>query len=330
VKLRLLTRADVQQTVSMAQAIEAVKGAFAQLSSGRVDVPLRTQMFVPELDAVTLVMPAHLSESGSMAIKVVSVFPDNPRLGLPTTQGVLLVVDPRTGSPVAVMDATYLTALRTGAATGVATDLLARKDARSVAIFGAGNQGRTQLLGVCEVRNIQRVWVYDQYPERTQQFVAELRKAGGRVPVDVSVAASSQEAVAEADVICTATTSRTALFKDADLKPGVHTNAIGAHTIEMQEVDEATVARARIVVDSRVAAMAEAGDLVIPMRKGLITEQSIHAELGEIILGRKPGRANEREVTLFKSVGNAVEDAAVARLALQAAEERGLGTEVEL
>ena len=182
VKLRLLTRADVQEAVSMAEAIEAVKAAFAQLSSGRACVPLRTQLFVPQHNAVTLVMPAYLAETGSMAIKVVSVFPKNPDLGLPTTQGVLLVVDPETGSPVAIIDATYLTALRTGAASGAATDLLARRDARHVAILGAGNQGRTQLLGVCEVRKIERVWVYDQFPDRTQQYVADMKKAGGKVP----------------------------------------------------------------------------------------------------------------------------------------------------
>ena len=329
-KLRLLTRADVQKAVSMAQAIEAVKAAFAQLSSGRACVPLRTQLFVPQHNAVTLVMPAYLAETGSMVIKVVSVFPKNPDLGLPTTQGVLLVVDPDTGSPVAIIDATYLTALRTGAASGAATDLLARQDARHVAILGAGNQGRTQLLGVCEVRQIERVWVYDQFPERTQQYVADMRKAGGRVPLDIVAAASSQEAVADADIICTASTSRSPLFRDAGLKSGVHINGIGAYTVEMQESDEATVARAKIVVDSREAALAEAGDLVIPMRKGLISEQSIYAELGEIVLGRKPGRENEREVTFFKSVGNAVQDAAVARLALQVSAERGLGTEVEM
>jgi alanine dehydrogenase len=329
-KLRLLTRADVQGAVSMARAIETVKAAFAQLSSGRACVPLRTQLFVPQHDGVTLVMPAYLADTGSMAIKVVSVFPKNPDLGLPTTQGVLLVIDPETGSPLAIIDATYLTALRTGAASGAATDLLARQDARHVAILGAGTQGRTQLLGVCEVRRIERVWVYDQFPDRTQQYVKAMRQAGGRVPADIVLASSSREAVADADIICTASTSKSPLFKDSDLKPGVHINAIGSYTVEMQESDEATVARAKIVVDSREAALAEAGDLVIPMRKGLINEQSIHAELGEIVLGVKPGRENEREVTFFKSVGNAVQDASVARLALQVAAERGLGTEVEM
>ena len=329
-KLTVLTRADVQQAVSMAQAIEAVKSAFAQLSAGHANVPLRTQVPVPRHEGVTLFMPAYLEDMDSLTVKVVSVFSNNPRQGLPTIHALVLVVDAATGAPMAVMDGTYLTALRTGAAAGAATDLLARRNAAHVAILGAGTQGRTQLLGVCEVRQVTRVHVYDALRARAEEYVTEMKARGGRVPTDIAVSGSSAEAVADADIVCTATTSTTPVLRDADLKLGVHINGIGAYTPQMQEVDEATVARARIVVDSRPACLAEAGDLIIPLRKGLITEQSIHAELGEIVLGRKAGRENERQVTFFKSVGNAVQDAAVARLALQAAEKQGLGTKVEL
>jgi ornithine cyclodeaminase len=329
-KLRILTRADVQQAVSMAQAIEVVKGAFAQLSAGRANVPLRTQLPVPRHDGVTLFMPAYLEESDSLAVKIVSVFPANLERGLPTIHALVLVVDAATGQPIAAMDGTYLTALRTGAASGAATDLLARKDARHVAIFGAGTQGRTQLQAVCEVREIAKAWVYDQVHARAEQYAHEMRRRGGRIPTDIEVAASPAEAVANADIISTATTSSTPVFNDADLKSGVHINGIGAYTPQMQEVPEATVARARIVVDSRAACLTEAGDLVIPLRKGLIAEKDIYAELGEIVLGHKAGRASASEATFFKSVGNAVQDAAVARLALQVAEERGLGTQIEL
>ncbi len=329
-KLRVLTRSDVQQAVSMAQAIEAVKGAFAQLSAGRANVPLRTQLPVPRHNGVTLFMPAYLEETDSLAVKVVSVFPSNPDVGLPTIHALVLVVDAATGQSIAAMDGTYLTALRTGAASGAATDFLARRAARHVAVFGAGTQGRTQLQAVCEVREISRVWVYDPVRARVEQYVREMRGRGGKVPADIVVADSPAEAVADADIVCTATTSTTPVFGDAHLKSGVHINGIGAYTPQMQEVDEATVARAKIVVDSRAACLAEAGDLIIPLRKGLISAQSIHAELGEIVLGRKAGREDEREVTFFKSVGNAVQDAAVARLALQVAAEKGLGTQIEL
>ncbi|MBC7263206.1 MAG: hypothetical protein H5T64_02480 [Chloroflexi bacterium] len=329
-KLRVLTQADVKQAISMPQAIEAVKRAFAQLSAGRANVPLRTQLAVPKHNGVAIFMPAYLEETDSMAVKIVSVFPGNVDMGLPTIHALVIVVDTATGQPIAAMDATYLTALRTGAASGVATDLLARRDASRVAIFGTGTQGRTQLQGVCEVRDITRVWVYDRVRHRAEQYAAEMKCRGGRIPADIIVADSPAEAVAEADIICTATTSTTPVFSDAHLKPGVHINGIGSYNPQMQEVDEATVARAKIVVDSRLACLAETGDLVIPISKGLISEKDVHAELGEIILGWKPGREKEDEVTFFKSVGNAVQDVAVAQVALSVADERGLGIQVEL
>lgn len=329
-KLRVLRREDVQQAVSMAQAIEAVKGAFAQLSAGRANIPLRTQLPVPQYDGVTLFMPAYLEETNSLAVKIVSVFPNNLEQDLPTIHALVIVVDAATGQPIAAIDGTYLTALRTGAASGAATDLLARPDAQRVAIFGAGTQGRTQLQAVCEVRQVAEVWVYDTVRARAEQYVAEMRQKGGKIPTNIEVADSPADAVAGADIICTATTSSTPVFHDASLKPGVHINGIGSYTPQMQEIDEATVARAKIVVGSRSACLAETGDLIIPLGKGLISESDIHAELGEIVLGWKPGREVEEEVTFFKSVGNAVQDAAVAGLALLASTEKGLGIQVEL
>jgi alanine dehydrogenase len=329
-KLRMLSQSDVRRAVSMAEAIDVVKGAFAQLSAGRANVPLRTQLFFPQLNAVTLVMPAYLEETAALGVKVVSVFPRNPEAGLPTTHALVIIVDAGTGQPVAALDGTYLTALRTGAASGAATDLLARKDAQQVAIIGAGGQGRTQLLGVCQVRHVKRVRVYDSIADRARKYVQEMKAVGGAVPSDIAVAASAAEAVAQADIICTATTSKTPVLNDDDLRPGVHINGIGSYSPQMQEVDERTVVRAKIVVDSRVAALAEAGDLVIPMGKGLLTKQNIHAELGELVLGRKPGRENEEEVTFFKAVGNAVQDMSVAQRVMQRAAELKLGTEVVL
>ncbi len=314
----------------MAQAIEAVKAAFAELSSGHANVPLRTQLPVPEHNGVTLVMPVYLRATGSLAVKIVSVFPDNPKQGLPTTSALVVVADAGTGLPIAALDGTYLTGLRTGAASGAATDLLARPEARQVAILGAGTQGRYQLLGVCAVRQVTRVRVYDTIRARAEEYVSEMRTRGGSIPADIQVAASPADAVGQADIICTATTSRTPVFGDADVQAGTHINGIGSYTPQMQEVDAATVARAKLVVDSREACLAEAGDVIIPLRQGLITEQHIHAELGEIVLGRKPGRETAGEVTFFKAVGNAVQDAAVAHLVLQGAAEKGLGTSLEL
>ncbi len=328
-KLRVLSKQDVQQAVPMREAIEIVKGAFAQLSTGKAVVPVRTQLPVEKHEGVALFMPAYLSESDDLGVKIASVFPHNLKMGIPTVFALMVVVEATTGRPMAVMDGTYLTALRTGAASGAATDLLARKDAKVAAIFGAGAQGRTQLLAVCAVRDIERVWVYDVNPQAAERYVQEM--AGkDRVPTDLRVASLPAEAAREADVICAATTSQTPVFADADLKPGVHVNAVGSFTPEMQEVPGETVRRAKLVVGSREGCLAETGDLLIPIRQGLISEDHIHAELGEIVAGLKAGRESSEEVTLFKSVGNAVQDVSVARAVLTQAEARGLGIEVEL
>lgn len=329
-QIRILSGADVRQAVTMAQAIEAVKQAYIQLSTGQAVVPLRTPVDVADREAVTLFMPAYLASSDALGAKIVSVFPRNPGRGLPLIHAAVILVDAETGRPLALMDGTYLTALRTGAASGAATDLLARPDARVAAIFGAGTQARTQLEAVCTVRPIEEVWVYDTAPGAAQAYAAEMAARGAPFPARVSVAGSPAQALRDADVICTATTSHTPVFDDADLKPGAHVNGVGAYTPQMQEVPAATVARARVVVDSRTASLAEAGDLIVPLEQGLLAEDSIHAEIGEVAAGLVAGRTSEAQITFFKSVGVAVQDVAVADLILRQAGELDLGVQVEL
>ncbi len=232
--IRILSRRDVQRAVTMAEAIETVQAAYIQLSRGEATVPVRLVLEVPEHDAVALYMPAYLPRSGGLGAKIATVFPHNPEAGLPTIYALLVVNDAHSGAPLAVMEAGYLTALRTGAASGVATRLLARPDAHVVAILGAGDQGRTQLEGVCAVRDINQVWVYDMNAEFAQRFALEMSKRGGRIPHDIRVASSSREAVRDADVICTATTSKSPVFADADLKAGAHINGIGSYSHKRQ------------------------------------------------------------------------------------------------
>src|SRR5512133_2556097 len=222
--LRILTGADVKAALSVADAIEATRLAFAQLSSGRAEVPVRTQWSAA--NGTALVMPAYLPDSRGLGAKIVSVFPGNPGRGLPTVNALVALLDPETGLPIALLDGTYLTALRTGAASGVATDLLALPGAETAVVFGAGVQARTQLLALCAVRAIRRAWVYDRDTDRARQLVAEM--AGKeRVPADLRLAASPVEALREAQIVATATTSDTPVFADADLMPGVHICAIG-------------------------------------------------------------------------------------------------------
>lgn len=329
-KVRILSGSDVRRAITMAEAIRAVKEAYVQVSAGQAVVPLRTAVPVEKRQGVTLFMPAYLASSDALGAKIVSVFPMNLERGLPLIHAVVIVADAGTGRPVAMMDGTYLTALRTGAASGAATDLLALPDARVAAIFGAGAQARTQLEAVCTVRPIERVWIYDKVSATAAAYVAEMKMRGRPFPADIAVAHSPAQATREADVICTATTSSTPVFDDADLKPGVHINGVGSYTPEMQEIPAKTVARATVVVDSRPASLAEAGDLIIPIKEGLLTEADIHGEIGEVAAGQIPGRRSGSEVTFFKSVGVAVQDVAVAELILRRATELNLGVEVEL
>jgi ornithine cyclodeaminase len=326
-ELRLFSADDVRRALPMAEAIAAVKAGYVQLSAGRAQVPLRAHLSVGEDDS-TLVMPFYASdEGGALGLKVVSVFGRNPPRGLPLIHALVLVLDATTGAPLALIEGSSLTAIRTGAASGAATDALARPDARVVALFGSGAQARRQLEAVCTVRPIERVYLYSL--GGAEQFAAEM--AGhGPIPTDIIIAASPRAALAEADIVCAATTARTPVFDGRDLRPGTHVNGIGSYTPQMQEIDAATVRRARVVVDSRAAALVEAGDLIIPLRAGEIDLDHISTELGEVLAGQKPGRTSAEQITFFKSVGVAVQDAMAAGLVVANGAALGLGTVVNL
>jgi ornithine cyclodeaminase/alanine dehydrogenase-like protein (mu-crystallin family) len=328
-QLRVLSADDVARALPMGLAIDGVKEAYAQLSAGHVTLPLRTRIDVIEHQGSTLVMPAYLESSGDMTVKIVSVFPRNIAQGIPTIAAVVIVIDAKTGQPRAILEGASLTAIRTGAASGAATDVLARHDASRVAIFGSGAQARTQLTAVCSVRAIRHVRIFSLDPEAAAEMAGEM---AGReaIPGDVAVAASSAEAIADADIVCTATTSETPVFDGAGLKPGAHINAIGSYTPSMQEVDLTSIKQVLVVVDSREAVLAEAGDLLIPIGRGEITPDIIHAELGQIINGDRPGRTSQDQITYFKSVGLAVQDAVAAGRALARARAQGLGQTIEL
>lgn len=326
-KIRVISGHEVKEAVSMDQAIETVKAAFAQLSKGRASVPIRTQLGVPLHDGVALFMPAYLEQTDELGMKMVSIFSGNLEQGLPTINAMVTLIDAETGLPTAIIDGTYLTALRTGAASGAATDLLARPDSNSVAVLGTGVQGRTQLLAVCAVRDIETVQVFDPREDSARAFCDDM---AGMISARIDVSPSAARAVRGADVICTATTSKTPVFSDEDVTPGVHVNAIGSFTPQMQELPPEIVERCLLIVDSREAVWAESGDLIIPRDEGRISEDRVHAELGEIVAGTKPGRTRDDQVTVFKSVGNAVQDVSVGARVLAEATAKGLGTIVEL
>ena len=326
-ELRLFSAADVRRALPMTEAIAAVKAGYIQLSAGRAQVPLRVHLGIGDGDS-TLVMPFYApDDGGALGLKVVSVFDSNPARGLPLIHALVLVVDAATGAPQALIEGSSLTAIRTGAASGAATDTLARPEARVVALFGSGAQARRQLEAVCTVRPIERVQLYSL--GGAEAFAAEM--AGyGPIPNDIAIAESPRAALAEADIVCAATTSRTPVFDGRDLRPGTHVNGIGSFTPEMQEIDATTVRRARVIVDSRAATLAEAGDLIIPLRSGEIDLDHISTELGEVLAGAKPGRTSAEQITFFKSVGVAVQDAAAAQLVVRNGAALGLGTVISL
>lgn len=313
----------------MAAAVEGMKSAFAQMSTGQAVVPLRGRVDMEKRGGTTLVMPAYLGQSGDLAVKVASVFPQNAARNEPTIYAAVLVLDATTGRPLALLEGGSLTAIRTGAGSGAATDLLARSDTSVVAILGSGVQARTQLEAVCTVRPIREVRVYSPTTAHAETFAAAMRGVGP-IPENIQVADSPETAVRQADIICAATTSFEPVFAGADLKPGAHVNGVGSFRPTMQEVDADTVRRASVFVDSVTAVLEEAGDLIIPIEQGLITEDHIQAELGEVAAGLKPGRTNPEQITFFKSVGVAVQDAIAGSIALQNALAQNLGQEVTL
>ncbi len=326
----LLNAEDVRKALPMSEAIEAMKRAYASLSSGTAVVPLRTRLDIPNTEALSLFMPAfvHSQDGDALAVKVVSLFPTNPTRGLAYIQAAVLVLEPETGRAIALLEGSTLTALRTGAASGASIDLLAREDSKIVAVFGAGAQGRTQLEAACTVRQIETAFIFDRDPEKAQAFASQMN-GKGLIPRDIRVAGNAREVVEYADIICTATTSLRPVFHDEDIKAGTHISAVGSYRPDMQEVPAETIQRASVFVDSRSASLEEAGDLIQPMQARLFDESHICGELGEVILGKIPGRQSQEEITYFKSVGVAVQDAMAAQVALNNARNMNIGAEVD-
>ncbi|HXV44477.1 MAG TPA: ornithine cyclodeaminase family protein [Anaerolineae bacterium] len=324
--LRILSAEDVRRALPMSQAIETMRSAFGQLSANEADVPLRTRLQTDK--GLLLFMPAFLRQSREIGFKMVSIWGDNPARGLPAVIALATVIDPDTGEPLALMNGEALTALRTGAGGGLATDLLARPDASVVAVFGSGVQARAQLEAACVVRQVKEVRIFGRTPSSVEAFAAEVAAWPGTR--EVAIAGSRREAVNGADIVIAATTSEKPVFDGRDLSPGAHVTGVGSYAPHMQEVDEETVRQAKIVVDSLQACLAEAGDLIVALEKNVISKLDIHAELGQIVNGERPARESREEITFFKSVGVAVQDAAAANAVLRAAEAQGLGTVVKL
>jgi ornithine cyclodeaminase len=327
----VLNGEDVARLLPMPECIRVMRDALAALARGEALVPLRTIMRVPGVGGFLGLMPGYISpvrgEEGALGMKAVSVFPGNAKRGIDTHQGAVLLFEADTGRLSALMDGAAITAIRTAAVSGVATDLLARRDAGELAILGAGVQARTHIEAIAAVRPLRRVSIWSRSPEHAASLAAELRP---RFTFPIEVAATAQAAVREADIVATVTASPEPILERGWLKEGVHINAVGSSIPTSREIDTATMVAARLFVDRRESALAESGDLLIAMGEGAVKGDHVQAELGEVIIGKNPGRRSPSELTLFKSLGLAVEDVAAAAYIARRARETGTGQTVTM
>jgi ornithine cyclodeaminase len=330
-KITLLNEADMRKVFTMSEAIQADKDALELYSRGKSVVPLRININVPEYSGQSLYMAGYAPDAAALGVKIVSVYPKNIEKGLTSVPASMVLVNEKTGEVCAMLDGTYLTRIRTGAVSGAATDILARKDSRIFALFGTGGQAATQLEAVLTARpSVKDVRVFDISADRAVDFAERMAKSfASKFGVSITAAATSDEAVRDADIITTVTTSKKAVFNGTLVKNGAHLNCVGSYTPEMQELDERALCRADVVtVDTRDGVFNESGDFIIPKQKGIFSYDKV-AELGEVIMGSASGRQSDDQVTLFETVGSGVLDVVTARRIYEKASAAGVGSIVE-
>lgn len=325
--VRLINAAEVRRLVPMDDCIEIMRGALRTLSSGDAVQPLRSATWLPDRSGLIGVMPGYLGAPRSLGVKVVTVYPKNHERGLDSHQGAVLHFDPDDGRLLAVIDGSAVTAIRTAAVSAVATDLLARADSTRLAIIGSGVQATEHLDALRHVRSIDTVRIWSRDPEHAVVFAErEARRHG----LSVAPRATVEEAVAEADIICTVTGATDPVLLGAWIPDGAHVNAVGACTPNARELDTAAVSRSRLFVDWRDSAINEAGDFRFPREEGAVTERHIRGDIGELLSDRCRGRSTVEEITLFKSLGVAIEDLAMSHALFTRAESRNVGQVVDL
>jgi alanine dehydrogenase len=326
-RFRLLTEQQVQSLLPMSDLIAAMGAALARFSAGEVLQPVRSVLTVGPTKAYFGLMPAYVPNPGSLGAKLVTVFSENPSKQLPSHLATILLLDPETGSLQALMDGRYITEARTAAVSAVSARFLARRDAATLAIIGSGVQARSHLEAFAEVRQLKEVRVWSPKAASRERFVGEMT---GHVPVPVRATDTAEAAVRGADLIVLVTSSVTPVIQDDWVGAGAHVVSVGACRPDQREMDPSLVARARLFVDSRAAALVESGDVVMGIASGRFDASHIRGEVGEVVLGRVDGRTSDTDVTVFKSLGMAVEDVVAADLVLRRAVETGAGTELTL
>ena len=326
-KVLIADQALVTDVFPMEEAIPTMRRALTMLAEGDVVMPLRSYLALPGGDDVMGLMPSFMGGFDAVGVKVVAAFPGNFGTEYDTHQGVVLFFDTERGLLRAIVDATSITAIRTAAVSGLVTDLLANPDAGDLAIIGAGTQAHTHLQAMRAVRPVRRVRVYSVPAESAAEFAERESRATG---LQVEAVATAEEAVAGADIICTTTTATEPVVLGAWVAPGAHVNAVGAYTPTTRELDSDLVASALLYADRRESLLSEAGEFLIPKGEGRFGDEHIVGEIGDVLTGKAPGRSSPDDITLFKSLGIAIEDLASAHRIYEICQDRGLGTWVEI
>jgi alanine dehydrogenase len=331
----ILKEADLRRVLPMSQVIRAVEDGFQAVSRGEAALTQRLRVDAAWAAGVLLEMPGSLSPStraaeaeratGALGTKLVTVFPNNSRLGLATVQAIYLLLNGENGAAIALMEGRLITAIRTAATSAVATKFMAGPGAKQLAVLGAGVEGAIHILAMAEIRELTRVVIVSRSADRAEVLAQETRES---LDVEVTVATAAK-AVSSCNLICTCTTSPVPLFDGRTVQPGTHINAIGAFSPDTRELDTETVRRARVVIDSQSAAGVEAGEVLIPLAEGAITASHIKGDLADVVSGKVLGRTSPDEITVFKSCGLAIEDLVTAQLAYQNAMASGIGIEVD-
>ena len=332
-EILVLKESDISPIISMSDIISADREALSIYSNHQSNIPLRTNINVPEFNGQCLFMNGYAAPAKALGVKIVSVYPDNINKNLTSVPATMVLVNAETGIVNALIDGTYLTRLRTGAISGLATEILSRKDSKILALFGTGGQAITQLEAILTVRKIELVKVFDIVYERADEFAKKMTVLYSKKYNNVKIIAvkSSDEAVENADIITTVTTSKKPVFKIDKIKSNVHINGVGSYTPDMCEVPEEVVVKAnKIYVDTRDGAINESGDLIGPIKKGLINIEKINGELGEVINGKIKGRENDDEMTFFKTTGSAVLDLVAAQKIYELAKKNNIGKIIDL
>ena len=323
----ILNKDDVKSVLTMDACIDIMSDAFEALERGKSLQPLRSLMWLPAKTGLLGMMPGYTGENNIFGIKSVSVFPGNYAKGISSHQGVILLYEGDSGRLLAVLDAEEITAVRTAAVSALATRILAREEAATLAILGAGVQGRQHLRSISLVRQIRRVTVWDIADQYTEAFVEGESK---HTDMEIVGAHTAEEAAANADIICTVTPSKEPILMRAWVKAGTHINAVGACTPNAQEIESVLMAESRLYTDRRASLFHEPGDFLNPKKEGLITEDHVMGELGELLTGKAPGRTSDADVTLFKSLGLAIEDLSSGYYVYKKALEGKIGIPVDL